>query len=125
MGIYPGYDYPQAMERYAMIARFIGLKGDSDEELTEAFVGKLYSMYDEMNVAKSFKDAGCSEETFLEKLDEIALNAFDDQCTPANPRFPLISELKEVLKQAFYGLDDNNLLRGAAALKAEEKKEQS
>ena len=112
MGVYPGYDYPKAMEQYANIGRHLGLlkdgKAHTDKEYMEAYIDKLYEMYTAMNVPKTFLEAGCSEETFLEQLDEIALKAFDDQCTPANPRFPLISELKEVLRQAFYG--PNNVL---------------
>ena len=71
----------------------------------EAYIAKLYDMYDAMSVPKTFLEAGCSEEVFLDQLDDIALQAFDDQCTPANPRFPLISELKDILKEAFYGKD--------------------
>jgi acetaldehyde dehydrogenase/alcohol dehydrogenase len=103
MGIYPGYDYPKALHRYARIAEYLNLKGDTQDELKEAFITKLYEMYTAMNVPKSFNEAGCDEAKFLELLDELALKAFDDQCTPANPRFPLVSELKEILKQAFYG----------------------
>jgi acetaldehyde dehydrogenase/alcohol dehydrogenase len=61
-----------------------------------------------MNVPTTFKDAGCDEAKFIGLLDELALKAFDDQCTPANPRFPLVSELKEVLKQSFYGEEEYN-----------------
>jgi acetaldehyde dehydrogenase/alcohol dehydrogenase len=103
MGIYPGYDYPKALKRYARIAQYLSLKGETEDELKEAFVAKLYEMYTSMNVPKAFKEAGCDETKFLTSLDELALKAFDDQCTPANPRFPLVSELKEILKQAFYG----------------------
>lgn len=110
MGVYPGYDYPKALEQYANISRHLGvLKEDkkgskyTDEEWMEAYIAKLYSMYEAMNVPKTFKDAGCSEDMFLQGIHEIALKAFDDQCTPANPRFPLISELEELLMQAFYG----------------------
>ena len=105
MGIYPGYDAPIALDRYAQIARFLKLKGkdNSDEEMMEAFVGRLYELYESMNVPKSFKAAGINEVSFLNQVDELAEKAFDDQCTPANPRFPLITELTEILKQAYYG----------------------
>ena len=106
MGIYPGYDYPKALERYADIARYLRCKGSTNQELMEAFITKLYALYDDMNVPKTFQKAGINEMEYKLKLDEIALKAFDDQCTPANPRFPLISELKEVLLQAYYGTDD-------------------
>lgn len=110
MGVYPGYDYPQAMERYANIGRSLKLGNDNgkmtDEDYMEAFIAKLYEMYGEMNVPATFEAAGCDEAKFFACLDELAVKAFDDQCTPANPRFPLVSELKEVLKQAFYGAEE-------------------
>ena len=110
MGVYPGYDYPKALEQYATIARHLGLlqedgRPHTNTELMEAYIAKLYDMYDAMSVPKTFLEAGCSEEVFLDQLDDIALQAFDDQCTPTNPRFPLISELKDILKEAFYGKD--------------------
>ncbi|KAL7555685.1 hypothetical protein ACA910_015237 [Epithemia clementina (nom. ined.)] len=112
MGVYPGYDYPKALEQYANIGRHLKLLNDqekngklsyTDEEWMEAYIAKLYSMYEAMNVPTTFKDAGCSEEKFLQVIHEVAIKAFDDQCTPANPRFPLVSELEEVLMQSFYG----------------------
>ena len=105
MAIYPGYDHPKALDRYAEIARYLGLKGNTDTELMEAFISQLEDMYDHMNVPKTFQLAGVPENVFLDKLDEIAIKAFDDQCTPANPRFPLVEELQGVLKQAYYGTD--------------------
>lgn len=105
MGIYPGYDHPQAMEGYARIARSLELPGNTDEELMEAYIAKLISMYRDMNVSITFQDAGIPEEPFLKQLDNIAEQAFDDQCTPANPRFPLVEELKDILKLAYYGVE--------------------
>lgn len=110
MGIYPGYHYPKACERYAQIAQYLGLEGKTDVELMEAFITKLENLYDAMNVPKTFQKAGIPEAAFISKLQEISLKAFDDQCTPANPRFPLIDELKEVLKQAYYGAEKYQLL---------------
>mmetsp|Transcript_26524 Transcript_26524/g.74220 ORF Transcript_26524/g.74220 Transcript_26524/m.74220 type:complete len:828 (+) Transcript_26524:73-2556(+) len=105
MGIYPGYDHPQAMEGYARIARTLELKGSTDEELMEAYIEKLLSMYRAMEVPITFQEAGVPEEAFLHRLNDIAEQAFDDQCTPANPRFPLVDELKEILKVAYYGTE--------------------
>jgi acetaldehyde dehydrogenase/alcohol dehydrogenase len=105
MGIYPGYDYPIALDRYAEIAKSLGLKGSNDEELMEAYIKKLYKLYEDMNVPKTFQAAGINEVSFLKQLHEIALQSFDDQCTPTNPRFPLVKELEEILKQAHYGED--------------------
>eukprot|EP00525_Craspedostauros_australis_P001362 CAMPEP_0198127910 /NCGR_PEP_ID=MMETSP1442-20131203/48239_1 /TAXON_ID= /ORGANISM="Craspedostauros australis, Strain CCMP3328" /LENGTH=886 /DNA_ID=CAMNT_0043787983 /DNA_START=29 /DNA_END=2689 /DNA_ORIENTATION=+ len=105
MGIYPGYDHPQAMEGYARIARSLGLSGKDDEELMEAYIAKLLSIYKEMSVPCTFQEAGIPEEAFLDAIDDIAEQAFDDQCTPTNPRFPLVDELKVLLKIAYYGPD--------------------
>jgi acetaldehyde dehydrogenase / alcohol dehydrogenase len=113
MGIYPGYHYPQAMHRYAEIAKYLGLSGNGDEELMEAFISKVYSLFDQMSVPRSFQLAGIDETQFNNRLEEIALKAFDDQCTPANPRFPLVTELQEVLKQAYYGTEDYQLVPSA------------
>lgn len=103
MGIYPGYDHPMALKRYAQIARNLGLSGETDEELMEAFISRLESLMKTMNVPTTLHQAGVPEDAFFEKLDEMALQAFDDQCTPANPRFPLVEELKELLKLSYYG----------------------
>lgn len=103
MGIYPGYDHPKALDKYAEIAKTLGLKGSKPEELMEAYIAKLYELYDAMNVPKTFKAAGASESIFLREKSELAMKAFDDQCTPANPRFPLVSELESIMDLAFYG----------------------
>jgi acetaldehyde dehydrogenase/alcohol dehydrogenase len=106
MGIYPAYFHPKALERYAAIAKYIGLSGSTDEELMEALIGRLESLMKGMNIPTTLQQAGVPEEEFLEKLDDMALQAFDDQCTAANPRFPLVDELKVLLKQAYYGVGE-------------------
>ena len=142
MGIYPGYDYPKARERYANIANYLGLHKtvhfskksnsdcdeDLDEQLMEAFISKLYELYDDMSVPKSFQLAGIDEKDYMSKLEDIALKAFDDQCTPANPRFPLITELQTILKDAYNNNDRTSLSKqrqwtAAAAAAAEDEKE--
>lgn len=114
MGIYPGYDHPKALERYAEIARYLHLGGNTEVDQMEAFIAKLYELYGKMNVPLTFQAAGVSEEAFLENLDGIALKAFDDQCTPANPRFPLVAELKEILKVAYYGPEEYEYVEEAS-----------
>mmetsp|Transcript_12608 Transcript_12608/g.36530 ORF Transcript_12608/g.36530 Transcript_12608/m.36530 type:complete len:520 (-) Transcript_12608:200-1759(-) len=103
MGIYPGYDHPIAKARYAQIARHLQLKGDDDEELVEAYCQQIVELMQALEMPLSFKEAGLPEDKFMDKLDDMAMAAFDDQCTPANPRFPLCSELKQVLVTAFHG----------------------
>ena len=138
MGIYPGYDYPKARERYANIANYLGLHKtvlfnkkfnsdsdeDLDEQLMEAFISKLYELYDDMSVPKSFQLAGIDEKDYMSKLEDIALKAFDDQCTPANPRFPLITELQTILKDAYNNNDRTSLSKQRwTAAAAEDEKE--
>eukprot|EP01025_Chloroclados_australasicus_P065676 TRINITY_DN8946_c0_g1_i8.p1 TRINITY_DN8946_c0_g1~~TRINITY_DN8946_c0_g1_i8.p1 ORF type:complete len:932 (-),score=99.40 TRINITY_DN8946_c0_g1_i8:972-3767(-) len=103
MGIYPSYDHPVAGERYAQIARHIGLKGETKEQLIDAYCDKIIETMQRLNMPTSFQDAGIDERTYMHKLDELAIAAFDDQCTVANPRFPLVEELKEILIDSYYG----------------------
>ena len=103
MGIYPGYDHPMALKWYAEIAKSLGLLGETDEELMEAFISHLENLMKTMNVPMMLHQAGIPKDAFFEKLNEMALQAFNDQCTPGNPRFLLVEELKELLKLAYYG----------------------
>jgi len=105
MGIYPGYDHPIAKARYAEIARkSLGLSG-TDDELVEAYCDKIVQLMRDLNMPLTFRDAGVPEKEFLEQMDYIALAAFDDQCTLANPRFPLVTEIKDILLTSYYGLE--------------------
>lgn len=97
MGIWPQYNYPQSHERYAEIAKRIG----ASTEGTEGLVEKIESLMVNLDMPITFKEAGVDKRLFMKKLDQLAEAAFDDQCTPANPRFPMIHELKEVLIEAF------------------------
>ena len=106
MGIYPGYDHPKALDRYAEISRYLHLGGTTEVDQMECFIAKLYEIYEKMNVPTTFQKAGINEADFMAKLDEMSLKAFDDQCTPANPRFPLVAELKEILKVTYYGSEE-------------------
>lgn len=99
MGIYPSYQFPQAAARYGEIARHIGAPTHDPEGL----ITKIREIMLKVNCPLTFQLAGVSEAEFLESLDTLAEEAFDDQCTAANPRYPLVSELKEILTDSFYG----------------------
>ena len=104
---FPQYHYPNAKADYAAVARYIGLQGKDDDELLAALLDKIEELKAQLDIPKAMKpwfDAkGISEETFLKQLDELSVKAYDDQCTGANPRYPLISEIKEIYLAAYYG----------------------
>ncbi len=100
---YPGYSHPQSLERYAEMARAIGLDGDNDNELMEKFIQAFEKLAVNMHVPTSLKDAGVREDLFFKSIDQVAIDSFDDQCTIANPRYPLVEELKAILKDAYFG----------------------
>ena len=104
---FPQYHYPNAKADYAAVARYVGLKGKDDDELLAALLDKIEALKAELDIPKAMKpwfDAkGITEETFLKNLDELSLKAYDDQCTGANPRYPLINEIKEIYLAAYYG----------------------
>ncbi|MCF0149448.1 MAG: bifunctional acetaldehyde-CoA/alcohol dehydrogenase [Clostridium sp.] len=97
------YKYPNAAWRYAKIADHLGLGGNTDEEKVELLIKAIDELQDKVNMPKTIHDAGVSEVKFLETLDEMVEQAFDDQCTGANPRYPLFSELKEMYLTSYYG----------------------
>ena len=106
MGTFPQYAYPQCRARYADVAKFIGLKGKNDEELVEALIKKLNELQDAVGQPKTIKEAigdKATEEEFLSRLDAMTEDAFDDQCIGANPRYPLMSESKQMYLNAYYG----------------------
>lgn len=103
MGTFPQYAYPHSLERYADIARFIGLDGENDEELFNKLLEKIDSLKELVGIKKSIRDYGIDEKEFLATLDEMSELAFDDQCTGANPRYPLISEIREMYLKTYYG----------------------
>ena len=98
---FPQYTYPSAKDRYARIADYLALGGDSADEKVENLVQAIEKLKAELNIPASIADAGVEESVFMEKLDEVAELAFDDQCTVANPRYPLISELKALYEKAY------------------------
>ena len=103
MGVFPQYRYPDAMQRYAAAADFLGLGGKTKEEKLEKLIEAIEKLKTEIGTPASIKEWGVPEKDFLDAVDQMALDAFDDQCTSANPRYPLISELKEIYLKSYYG----------------------
>lgn len=100
---FPKYEYFIADEKYANLAKRNGLKADTVEEGVNSLIAKVQELNEKLQIPKSFKDAGISEDEFLAKVDILADRAFEDQCTTANPRLPLVSELKQILLDSYYG----------------------
>lgn len=103
MGTFSQYPYPHALERYCEIARFAGIQGKDDEEVFENFIQAIAQLKETVGIKRTIRDYGIDEKAFLETLDEMVENAFNDQCTGANPRYPLMSEMKEMYLKAYYG----------------------
>ena len=105
MGTFPQYDHPHTLERYAQAARACGVTGKDDKEVFEKFLKKLTELKHAIGIKDSIAEYGIDEKAFMETLDEMTENAFDDQCTGANPRYPLMKEIKELYLMAYYGKD--------------------
>jgi len=103
MGTFSQYKYPVATQRYAEIASFVGLDGKTDEDKVKKLLAKIDELKETVGIKKSIQEYGISEKDFLAKLDEMVEQAFDDQCTGANPRYPLMAEMKEMFLNAYYG----------------------
>ena len=103
MGTFSQYDHPHTLRRYAEVAESLGLTGNNDEEKLEALIQKIEELKEKIGIKKSIKEYGVDEQDFLNRLDEMVEQAFDDQCTGANPRYPLMSEMKEMYLRAYYG----------------------
>lgn len=103
MGTFSQYKYPHTLERYCECARFLGFVGKDDNETFEMFIEKIEELKERCGIKKTIADYGVKEEDFLASLDEMVENAFDDQCTGANPRYPLFSEIREMYLKAYYG----------------------
>ncbi|MBM6836778.1 bifunctional acetaldehyde-CoA/alcohol dehydrogenase, partial [Clostridium saudiense] len=115
------YKYPNAAWRYARIADHLGLGGKTEAEKVELLIKAIEELQAKVNMPKTIQEAGVSEVKFMETLDEMVEQAFDDQCTGANPRYPLMSELKEMYITSYYGEKANVLAE--AAIEVEKKKE--
>ena len=103
MGTFSQYAYPHTLERYCECARFLGFVGKDDNETFEIFIQKIEELKERCGIKKTIADYGVKEEDFLASLDDMVEHAFDDQCTGANPRYPLFSEIKEMYLNAYYG----------------------
>ena len=103
MGTFPQYSYPHTLRRYAEVAENLGLGGNSDEEKLENLIKAIDELKEKIGIKKTIRDYGVDEQEFLSKLDEMSKQAFDDQCTGANPRYPLIEEIKQMYLEAYYG----------------------
>ena len=103
MGTFPQYDHPHTLARYAECARFCGVCGKDDEKTLDLFIDKIEELKAKVGIKKSIAEYGISEETFMGTLDQMVEDAFDDQCTGANPRYPLLKEIKAMYLKAYYG----------------------
>ncbi len=103
MGTFSQYQFPHTMARYAECARFCGISAQSDGEAVQKLIGKIEELKRAVGIKASIRDYGVEEKDFLDTLDAMVEQAFDDQCTGANPRYPLMSEIKEMYLRAYYG----------------------
>ncbi|MDR0731164.1 MAG: bifunctional acetaldehyde-CoA/alcohol dehydrogenase [Treponema sp.] len=103
MGAFSQYDHPHTLGRYAEIAGALGLGGSTDEEKLECLIAAIDELKEQVEIKKTIKEYGIDEKTFLRDLDRMSEMAFDDQCTGANPRYPLIGEIRQMYLNAYYG----------------------
>ena len=103
MGTFSQYDHPHTLEKYAQVADYLGLGGKDDEAKLKNLIKALDELKEKIGIKKTIAEYGIDEKEFLDRLDEMAEQAFDDQCTGANPRYPLISEIKQMYLNAYYG----------------------
>lgn len=103
MGTFPQYDHPHTLHKYAMAADALDLGGNTDEEKLENLIKAINELKEKIGIKKTIRDYGVDEKYFLDTLDEMTEQAFDDQCTGSNPRYPLMSEIKEMYLKAYYG----------------------
>ena len=103
MGTFSQYDHPHTLARYAEVADYLGIKGNTDTEKLEGLINAINDLKKSVGIKETIKDYGIDEKKFLDNLDEMVEQAFDDQCTGANPRYPLMSEIKQMYLNAYYG----------------------
>ena len=103
MGTFSQYDHPHTLARYAEVAQFLGFAGKNDKESVENLIKGINELKARVGIKETIADYGVDEEYFLKTLDEMTEQAFDDQCTGANPRYPLMSEIKQMYLNAYYG----------------------
>ncbi len=103
MGTFSQYDHPMALQKYGEIASYLGLSGENNEKKVEALINCIDDLKENVGIKFSIKEYGITESDFMKTLDEMVELAFDDQCTGANPRYPLMSEIKQMYINAYYG----------------------
>ncbi|MBE6794549.1 MAG: iron-containing alcohol dehydrogenase, partial [Ruminococcaceae bacterium] len=103
MGTFSQYDHPHTLARYAEIADALNLGGNTNEEKMENLIKAINDLKAKVSIKDTIKDYGIDEQDFLNRLDDMVEQAFDDQCTGANPRYPLMSEIKQMYLNAYYG----------------------
>lgn len=109
MGTFPQYEYPHTRARYAEVAVALGCKGKTDADKLEALIAKINELKAQIGVPNSIREYGVAENVFLEQLDAMTEQAFDDQCTGANPRYPLMQEIKQMYLNAYYGSNNETV----------------
>ena len=112
MGTFPQYDHPHTLARYAEVADSLGLGGKTDIEKLENLIKAVNELKDRVGIKKTIRDYGIDEKDFLDRLDDMTEQAFDDQCTGANPRYPLMSEIKQMYLNAYYGKNNEEKTQG-------------
>ncbi len=103
MGTFPQYDHPHTQARYAMVADALNLGGDTDAQKVENLIKAIDALKAQIGIKPTIRDYGIDEQDFLDRLDDMVEQAFDDQCTGANPRYPLMKEIKQMYLNAYYG----------------------
>lgn len=106
MGTFSQYDHPHTLARYAEVADALGIKGKNDAEKLKHLIAALDALKESVGIKKTIRDYGVAEEEFLARLDDMTDQAFDDQCTGANPRYPLLKEIRQMYLNAYYGLSE-------------------
>ncbi len=107
MGTFSQYAYPRTLAKYAEVAEYLGVKGKTDTDKVEGLIKKIDELKERIGIKASIKDYGIDEKNFLDRLDDMVEQAFDDQCTGANPRYPLMKEIKQMYLNAYYGTHEN------------------
>ena len=109
MGTFPQYEYPCTRHKYAEVADMLGLGGKNDQEKVENLIKAIDELKEKVGIKKTIAEYNVTEEAFLASLDDMSMKAFDDQCTGANPRYPLVAELKQIYTNSFYGTFGKNI----------------
>ena len=103
MGTFPQYDHPHTLARYAEVADALGIAGATDREKLDGLIAAIDALKEKVGIRRTIRDYGIDEADFLNRLDEMTEQAFDDQCTGANPRYPLMREIRQMYLNAYYG----------------------